>query len=91
MIDDVITVILRRQLRGKMALCEERAEGAYAAMYDARPPAAKDCYDDARRYLAEAIDIARQANFADDLARLTSRRKEIVEVYNRQFRWVGYS
>jgi hypothetical protein len=74
-----------------MARLQQRAEAAYAAMYDARPPAAKDCYDDARLYFTQAIDMATQANLADDVTRLTSRRNQITEIYNRQFRWAGYS
>ena len=58
-------------------------------MYDTRPPGAKDCYDDARLNFTQAIDIAKRANLADEVARLTSRRSQITEVYNRQFRWVG--
>jgi hypothetical protein len=87
----IVWVLLRRRMRAKMARFEEHAEAAYAAMYDARPPAAKDCYEDARLNLAKAIEMARGANLPDDVARLTARRKEIAEAYNRQFRWVGYS
>jgi hypothetical protein len=88
MIHDVVWGLLGRRI---IARYEKRAEAAYEAMYDARPPAAKDCYEDARLCLTRAIDMARQANLTDDVARLTARRKEITEVYNRQFRWVGYS
>jgi hypothetical protein len=87
----IVWVLLRRRMRGKMMRYEDHAEAAYAAMYDARPPAAKDHYEDARAYLTKAIEMARGANLPDDVARLTARRKEIAEIYNRQFRWVGYS
>jgi len=90
MIRKIVALILRPWLRAKMARCERRAEAAYAAMYDARPPAAKDCYDDARRYFTQAIEFAGRADLADEVTRLTSRRSHIAEVYIRQFRWVGY-
>jgi hypothetical protein len=87
----IIWVLLRRRMRAKMTRYEEHAEAAYDAMYDARAPAAKVCYEDARAYLTKAIAMAQAANLPDDVARLTARRKEIAEVYNRQFRSVGYS
>jgi hypothetical protein len=87
----IVWVLLRRRMRAKMTRFEQHAEAAYSAMYDARPPGAKDCYEDARLYFSRAIEMARGANLADDVARLTARRKEITEIYNRQFRWVGYS
>ncbi|HWS10601.1 MAG TPA: hypothetical protein VN362_22380 [Xanthobacteraceae bacterium] len=74
-----------------MARYEEHAEAAYDAMYDARPPAAKDHYEDARAYLTKAIAMAQGANLTEDVARLTARRRQITEIYNRQFRSVGYS
>ena len=52
-----------------MTRYEQHAEAAYAAMYDARPPAAKDCYEDARSYLTKAIEMAKGANLPDDVAR----------------------
>jgi hypothetical protein len=87
----IMWVLLRRRMRAKMTRYEEYAEATYAAMYDARPPAAKVCYEDARAYLTKAIAMAQAANLPDDVARLMARRKEIAEVYNRQFRSVGYS
>jgi hypothetical protein len=78
-------------MRAKMARYEEHAEAAYDAMYDARPPAAKDHYEDARAYLTKAIAMAQGANLTEDVARLTARRRQITEIYNRQFRSVGYS
>jgi hypothetical protein len=65
---------------------EKLAEAAYDAVYDARPSSAKDCFDDARNFLDEAIDIAKRAGLEDDMARLTARRDHIVSVYNSQFR-----
>ncbi len=87
----IVWVLLRRRLRAKMAQYEERAETAYGAMYDARPSAAKDCYDDARLLLGRAINAAERANLPGNVKRLSARRKEITEIYNRQFRGVGYS
>jgi hypothetical protein len=87
----IVWVLLRRRMRAKMARYEQSAEAAYDAMYDARSSAAKDCYEDARLYLSKAIAMASGANLPDDVVRLTARRKEITEIYNRQFRGVGYS
>jgi hypothetical protein len=67
---------------------EKRAEAAYDAMYEASPRAAKDCCDDARGFLAEAIELAKRAGLADEAARLTARRDHIVGVYNSQFRGI---
>lgn len=87
----IVWVLLRRRMRAKMARYEQHAEAAYDAMYDARPPAAKDHYEDARAYLTKAIAMAQGANLTEDVARLTARRRQITEIYNRQFRSVGYS
>ena len=81
----IVWVLLRRRMRAKMTRFEEQAEAAYAAMYDARPPAAKD-----HAYLTKAIAMAKGANLTEDAARLMARRKQIIEIYNRQFRSVGY-
>ena len=67
---------------------ERLAEAAYDAMYDARPSAAKDFFDDARGFLAKAIDLARRAGLTEEAARLTARCDHIVGVYNSQFRGV---
>jgi hypothetical protein len=87
----IARALLRRQMRSKIKRYEESAEAAYSAMYDARGPAAKDCYEDARMDLSRAIETANEAKLADDAVRLSARLKEITEIYNRQFRWVGYS
>jgi hypothetical protein len=68
---------------------EKLAEAAYAAMYEARPTAAKDCFDDARGYFAKAIDLAKRAGLDAEVARLTARLTHIVSVYDSQFRGVG--
>jgi hypothetical protein len=67
---------------------EQRAEAAYDAMYEASPRSAKDCCDDARGFLAEAIDLAKRAGLEDEAVRLTARRDHIVSVYNSQFRGI---
>jgi hypothetical protein len=89
--DRVVALLLRPFLRARLRRYEALAEAAYSAMYEARPPAAKDCYDDARLNLGRAIDMARRAGYAGEVARLTARRGEIAEVYDRQFRRVGYN
>ena len=65
---------------------ERLAEAAYGAMYEARPSAAKDLFDDACGFFAEAIDLAKRAGLADEAARLAARRDHIVSVYDSQFR-----
>jgi len=65
---------------------QRQAEVAYDAMCDARPSAARECFDDARGFLAKAIDLARQAGLDDAVARLTVRADRVVKVYNSQFR-----
>jgi hypothetical protein len=68
---------------------ERLAEAAYQAMYDAGPSVAKDCLDDVRGLFARAIDLARRAALADEVARLTARCDYIVGVYDSQFRGIG--
>jgi hypothetical protein len=65
---------------------ERRAEAADDAMYEARPSAAKDLFDDACGFFAKAIDLAKRAGLADEAARLTARCDHIVSVYDSQFR-----
>jgi hypothetical protein len=67
---------------------EKLAEAAYDAMYEASPASAKDCFDDARGFLDQAIDLAKRAGLGDEAARLTARRDHIVSVYNSQFRGI---
>jgi hypothetical protein len=67
---------------------ERLAEAAYDAMYEARPSAAKDLFDDACGLFAKAIDLAKRAGLADEAARLTARCDQIVSVYNSQFRHI---
>jgi hypothetical protein len=68
---------------------EKLAETAYDAMYEAGPYMVNDCFDDARGYLAKAIEIAKRAGLTDEVTRLTARRDHIVNVYNNQFRGIG--
>jgi len=82
--------LLRPWLCAKMRRQEAAAEAAYAAMYDARPHAVKDLYDDARAHFSRAIDLAQRADLVADAAHLTARRDEVTQVYARQFRGVGY-
>jgi hypothetical protein len=68
---------------------ERLAEGAYAAMYEARPHNVKDCHDDAQLYFAHAIEAAKTAALGDEVVRLSQRAEDIRKVYNSQFRGVG--
>ena len=72
-----------------MADYEARAEAAYTAMYDAAPHNMKDCYDDARLYLAHALQIATGLGLVEQVERLKKRAAEIEAVYNHLFRYVG--
>jgi hypothetical protein len=65
---------------------ERLAEAACGAMYEARPSAAKDLFDDACGFFAKAVDLAKRAGFADEAARLIARRDHIASVYDSQFR-----
>ena len=69
---------------------EEFGEAAYAAMYDAYPRQAKDLYEDARAHFGKAIAQAKVAGRVDEVVRLTARIDHIAQVFNGQFRSVGY-
>ena len=69
---------------------EQLAEAAYAAMYEAMPAMAKACHEDACSHLAQAIAAAERAGLEKEVARLAARRDQISEIYNRQFRGIGY-
>jgi hypothetical protein len=73
----------------KLAEFERKGEDAYAAMYDARPYAVKDCYEEARSQFRLAIEAARLGGYAEEMARLERRLAHITAVYNSQFRDVG--
>jgi hypothetical protein len=65
---------------------EQKAENAYAAMYEAESWNQKDLKDDASFYLARALEIAEQLGLEEDVARLRKRGENIVGVWNSQFR-----
>ena len=65
---------------------EQKAESAYAAMYNAPSWDEKDLMDDALYYLSRAIDVADALSLSEDAARLRARVENIVGVYNSQFR-----
>lgn len=65
---------------------EQKAESAYAEMYDAEPWNQKDLKDDALSFLARAIDVAEALGLEEDAARLRARVDNIVRVYDSQFR-----
>jgi len=67
----------------------DRAEAAYAAMYEAAPHNVKDYYEDACFYLTRAIDVATALGLAEEIERFRKRSEEIEAVYNHQFRYVG--
>jgi vacuolar-type H+-ATPase subunit H len=73
----------------EMAQLEAMAEAAFEQMYEARPPAVKDYYEDAMRYLTDAIEEAERMGSCPDVERLTQRRKHVWDVYNHQFRGIG--
>jgi hypothetical protein len=68
---------------------ERLADAAEEAMYEARPPAAKDHYDDARGYLGKAIAAAERAGLDAEAARLAARRERLSAVWDHQFRGIG--
>jgi hypothetical protein len=69
-----------------MAEYEQKAETAYAAMYDAQPWDEKDLKDDALFYLTRAIEVAEALGLEEDTSRLKARVDNIMGVYNSQFR-----
>lgn len=70
----------------EIARLEALAEASYAAMYDAPSYSVRDCYDDARGYLSQAIKIADLKSETEISARLKKRKQHIYEVYKHQFR-----
>jgi hypothetical protein len=69
---------------------EELAEASYEAMYEARPPMTKECFEASRRYFQLAIDKAGKENDLARVDRLKRRLAEVISIYDRQFRYVGY-
>lgn len=76
-------------VRKEIARLEALAEAAYDEMYEASRHRAKECYEDAMGYLAEAIALAEKARLRHMVSRLKARRDHIYNVYNHQFRYVG--
>jgi hypothetical protein len=70
----------------EIARLEQRAEAAYAAMYDAPRYGVRDCYDDAQAYLSQALAIAERRSMKDAVERLQHRKDHIYKVYDHQFR-----
>ena len=66
----------------------DKAEAAYAAMYDAPAYDIKDLKDDSLFHFARAIEVAGALGLHDELARLEARVANIVAVYDSQFRGV---
>jgi hypothetical protein len=65
---------------------EQKAEAAYAAMYDAEWWDQKDLKDDASFCVARALEIARELDLTDDEERLRKRGENILGVWNSQYR-----
>lgn len=65
---------------------EQRAEAAYAQMYDAPSYDQKDLKDDALYLLARATEVAAALGLSEDETRLKARSENIRGVYNSQFR-----
>lgn len=63
----------------------ERAEHAYARMYESKYP--KDDRDDALSLLSKAIGLAIDLGLEEETATLKERHEHIAEVFNSQFRW----
>lgn len=70
----------------EIAKFEKLAEDAYSKMYDAPRNRAKECYEDAMEFLAEAIKIAERDRLASAADRLKARKQHIYDVYTHQFR-----
>jgi hypothetical protein len=69
---------------------EELGEAAYDAMYHARPRQVKDLYDDACAHFGHAIVQAKETGRDEEVTRLTARLDHITQIYNHQFRGLGY-
>jgi hypothetical protein len=65
---------------------EKLAEAAYTKMYDAPQFMVRECYENATRYLGEAIAIAEREGLKDAIKRLKERKDHIHNVYSHQFR-----
>ena len=63
---------------------KRQADGACAAMKEAKGQIAMYCFDDAHFYIARAIELARTAGRDGIVARLSLQRDQITRSYNRQ-------
>ncbi|HTW33118.1 MAG TPA: hypothetical protein VMD53_00765 [Rhizomicrobium sp.] len=70
----------------EIAKFEQLAEDAYTKMYDAPRNRARECYEDAMKYLADAIKAAEQSHLVEATERLKARKQHIYDVYTHQFR-----
>ena len=70
----------------EIAKFEQLAEDAYTKMYDAPRNRARECYEDAMKYLADAIKVAERDHLAEAIERLKARKQHIYDVYTHQFR-----
>jgi hypothetical protein len=70
----------------ELAKFESLAEASYTQMYDAPRDRARDCYEDAMKYLAEAIKLAERDHLVEAIERLKIRKQHIYDVYTHQFR-----
>jgi hypothetical protein len=70
----------------EIARLEKLAEAAYTKMYDAPQFMVRECYENATRYLREAIAVAEQDGLKDVAKRLKERKDHIYNVYSHQFR-----
>jgi len=66
----------------RLAHLEALAENAYDEMYETRSPAGS--YSDAKEYLYDAINLARQIGREDEAARLEKRLEHIKSVFRSQ-------
>ncbi len=70
----------------EIAKFEQLAEDAYTRMYDATRNRARECYEDAMKYLADAIKVAERYHLIEAIERLKTRKPHIYDVYTHQFR-----
>ena len=70
----------------EIARLEKLAEAAYTKMYEAPQFMVRECYENATRYLAEAIVVAEREGLKDVTKRLKERKDHIYNVYSHQFR-----
>ena len=74
------------EIESEIARLEQLAEAAYTQMYDAPRHGARDCYEDASSFLAQAIALATHNGLTATAERLKARKEHIYNVYTHQFR-----